>query len=304
MISLRPSGFDELGLRRALSDRMLPLMVAAMAFLAALALAGWFGSAALSNRWQQGAGSSLTVQVPQPTERALRGDQTRLAAVLAMLTTTPGVRTAHALSDEELTDLLKPWIGKGIDRVAISIPAVIAVQLTGADVATESLSGRLAGVAPGTLVEDHGVWIKRLAALARSLQACAALAVLLVAGVATAVIAIATRAGLSTRREAIEIVHGLGATDSYIAGRFAARATLLAAVGGMLGALLAVPVLVALATLTAPFGDKMAAETLPDALAALPVALWLALPCLPMTAAGIGFVTAHMAVRRWLRHLP
>ena len=221
-----------------------------------------------------------------------------------MLTTTPGVRTAHALSDEELTDLLKPWIGKGIDRVAISIPAVIAVQLTGADVATESLSGRLAGVAPGTLVEDHGVWIKRLAALARSLQACAALAVLLVAGVATAVIAIATRAGLSTRREAIEIVHGLGATDSYIAGRFAARATLLAAVGGMLGALLAVPVLVALATLTAPFGGKMAAETLPDALAALPVALWLALPCLPMTAAGIGFVTAHMAVRRWLRHLP
>ena len=304
MISLRPSGFDELGLRRALSDRMLPLMVAAMAFLAALALAGWFGSAALSNRWQQGAGSSLTVQVPQPTERALRGDQTRLAAVLAMLTTTPGVRTAHALSDEELTDLLKPWIGKGIDRVAISIPAVIAVQLTGADVATESLSGRLAGVAPGTLVEDHGVWIKRLAALARRLQACAALAVLLVAGVATAVIAIATRAGLSTRREAIEIVHGLGATDSYIAGRFAARATLLAAVGGMLGALLAVPVLVALATLTAPFGGKMAAETLPDALAALPVALWLALPCLPMTAAGIGFVTAHMAVRRWLRHLP
>ena len=72
----------------------------------------------------------------------------------------------------------------------------------------------------------------------------------------------------------------------------------------MLGALLAVPVLVALATLTAPFGGKMAAETLPDALAALPVALWLALPCLPMTAAGIGFVTAHMAVRRWLRHLP
>ena len=42
MTSLRPSGFDELGLRRALSDRMLPVLVAAMAFLASLALAGWF----------------------------------------------------------------------------------------------------------------------------------------------------------------------------------------------------------------------------------------------------------------------
>ena len=56
MRSLRPSGFDEMGLRRALSDRMLLLLVAAMAFLAALALAGWFGTAALSRHWQQGAG--------------------------------------------------------------------------------------------------------------------------------------------------------------------------------------------------------------------------------------------------------
>ena len=37
---LRPARFDDLGLRRAISDRLLPLLVAAMAFLAALALAG------------------------------------------------------------------------------------------------------------------------------------------------------------------------------------------------------------------------------------------------------------------------
>jgi hypothetical protein len=35
----------------------------------------------------------------------------------------------------------------------------------------------------------------------------------------------------------------LGATDGYIAGRFAARATLLAALGGTAGALAALPVL-------------------------------------------------------------
>ena len=64
---LRPAGFDELGLRRALSDRLLPLLVGAMAFLAALALAGAVGAASLARHWQQGAGSALTVQVPQPT---------------------------------------------------------------------------------------------------------------------------------------------------------------------------------------------------------------------------------------------
>jgi cell division transport system permease protein len=124
--------------------------------------------------------------------------------------------------------------------------------------------------------------------------------------VAAAVIAVVTRAGLSTRREAIEIVHGLGATDAYIAGRFAARATVLAAVGAAGGALVALPVLLALARMAAPFaGDAgAAADTLQDALGSLPAPLWLALPCLPAGAGAIGFTTAHGTVRRWLRRLP
>jgi cell division transport system permease protein len=306
VISLRPSGFDELGLRRALSDRMLPLLVAAMAFLAALAMAGWFGTAALARHWQQGAGASLTVQVPQASDPAAQGGQTRLAAVLALLTGTPGVASAHALSDQELADLLKPWLGQGAERLAIPIPAVIAVRLTGSDTDMAPLSRRVEVVAPGTLVEDHGVWIRRLAVLARSLQACAGLALLLVGGVAASVIAVATRAGLSTRREAIEIVHGLGATDGYIAGRFAARATVLAAAGAAGGALVALPVLLTLARMAAPFvGESGAmADTLQSALVALPASLWLALPCLPLSAGAIGFATAQSAVRRWLRRLP
>jgi cell division transport system permease protein len=304
--SLRPSGFDELGLRRALSDRMLPFLVAAMAFLAALALAGWFGTAALSRHWQQGAGSSLTVQVPRATEPSARGDQTRQAAVLALLIGTPGVASAHALSDQELGDLLRPWLGQGAEQLAIPIPAVIAVRLNSPVADLDPLSRRLSEAAPGTLLEDHGVWIRRLAVLARSLQACAALALLLVAGVAAAVIAVATRAGLSTRRETIEIVHGLGATDRYIAVRFAGRATLLAAVGAAAGAVAALPILLTLAQMAAPFAGETATsgDTLAGALGTLPMPLWLALPCLPASAAAIGYATAHGAVRRWLRHLP
>lgn len=306
MISLRPSGFDELGLRRALSDRMLPLLVAAMAFLAALAMAGWFGTATLSQHWRQGAGSSLTVQVPEATDPSANGNETRLSAVLTVLTDTPGVASAHALSDQELAALLKPWLGQGAERLAIPIPAVIAVSLADRAFDLELVSRRLAAAAPGTLVEDHGIWIRRLAVLARSLQACAALALLLVTSVAAAVIAVATRAGLSTRREAIEIVHGLGATDNYIAGRFAARATLLATIGGAVGALMALPVLLALARMAAPFiGDPgRIDDTLRGAFDALPVPLLLALPCLPVSAAAIGYTTAHGAVRRWLRRLP
>jgi len=123
--------------------------------------------------------------------------------------------------------------------------------------------------------------------------------------VAAAVIAVATRAGLAARREAIEIVHGLGATDGYIAARFAGRATLLAATGGMAGALLALPVLLTLAVLAAPFAGAAEPPVDPaQALAALPLTLWLLLPGLPAAAATIGFLTAQGTVRWWLRRLP
>ncbi|MGE0222354.1 MAG: cell division protein FtsX [Acetobacteraceae bacterium] len=303
-ISLRPVGFDELGLRRALSDRMLPFLVAAMAFLAALALAGWIGAAALTSQWQQGAGSALTVQVPQPNAPAVKSSHSRLARVIELLTGTPGVASARALQEGELAELLKPWLGQGADRLSVPLPAVIAVRLAG-QIEIPPLARRLEEAAPGTLLEDHGIWIRRLAALARSLQACSGLALLLVAVVAAAVIAVATRAGLSARREAIEIVHGLGATDGYIAGRFARRATMLAAAGALAGAVVAMPVLLTLARLAAPFGGvPKEVETVSEAFAALPLGLWLALPGLPACAAAIGFLTAQGTVRRWLRRLP
>jgi cell division transport system permease protein len=303
--TLRPVGFDELGLRRAISDRMLPFLVAAMAFLAALALAGWVGAASLAQHWQQGAGSEVTVQVPRPREPAAQGGGARLDRVLALLAGAPGIASARPLSDEELGELLRPWLGSGAERLAVPLPAVIAVRLADADVELGRLARRLDEAAPGTLVESHDVWIRRLSVLARSLQACAGLALLLVAAVAAAVIAVATRAGLVARREAIEIVHGLGATDSYIAARFAGRATLLAATGGIAGAVLALPVLLTLANLAAPFSGGVAEMTSPaDVIGAVPAALWLTLPGMPAATAAIGFLTAQATVRRWLRHLP
>jgi cell division transport system permease protein len=304
-ISLRPAGFDELGLRRAGADSILPYLVAAMAFLAALALAGWVGAASLARHWQQGAGAVLTVQVPDPGGNAAQNGGTRVGRVLTVLRGTPGIAEARALSQSELDQLLRPWLGAGGDRLAIPLPAVIAVRLSDPDINVAPVAARLRAAAPGTLTESHGIWLHRLTVLVRSLQACAGLALLLVGSVAAAVIAVATRAGLAARREAIEIVHGLGATDGYIAARFAARATLLAACGAIVGAVLALPVLLTLAGMTAPFvGLQAAAQTPAGILAGLPAAVWLALPLLPFIAAVIGFATAQGTVRRWLRRLP
>jgi cell division transport system permease protein len=315
----RLSRSDDLGLRRAIGDRMLPALVAAMAFLAALALAGSAGAAALVRHWQEGAAAALTVQVPDPAQPLPRtGDgpeETRLDRALSLLRASPGIVGAHALTQAELTELLRPWLGDAGGGPALPLPAVVQVHLAGAGPDLATLQARMEAAVPGTLVESHGTWVQRLAVLARSLQACAWLALAVVAAVAAAVVMVGTRAGLSARRESIEIVHGLGATDGYIAGRFARRATWLAGIGGLLGAIASVPLLLALASLAAPFVSATAEPAGPIVLAdpvqqmagtlrTLPPELLFGLPALPLVAALIGYLTAQATVRRWLKRLP
>ena len=312
---LRPRDADDLGLRRALGDRMLPLLVAAMAFLAVLALAGALAAASLAGRWREGAGSTITVQVPRadvPVPRGADGaEQSRLERVIELLRADSDVAALRQLGQAELAEMLKPWLGAAGDTLSVPLPAVLAVRLVDPGQDVSALAERLDDAVPGTLTESNGIWVRRLQALARSLQACAWLALLMVSLVAGAVVTVATRAGLAARREAIEIIHGLGATDGYIAGRFAGRATRLAALGGLAGALSALPVLLVLAVLAAPFGQADAAAGMAldlsspsAALHALPLPLWVALPCLPLASALLGFVTTQATVRQWLRQLP
>jgi cell division transport system permease protein len=304
-ISLRPRRFDELGLRRALSDRLLPFLVAAMALLAALALAGWVGAASLASSWQNGSQSTLTVQVPDPDEPSRTSPDDRADRVLTLLSGTPGVLSARKLSDQELSSLLRPWLGGEGAQLGLRLPAIIGVHLADRETDLSALGRRLREEAPGVLIEEHANWIRRLTILARSLQACAALALLLVISVFAAVVTVATRSGLSVRRDAIEIVHGLGASDGYIAARFARRAMALATIGGITGAVLALPVLLVLVHLIAPFSSS-ATELAGSAnlLAAFPSQLWLGLITLPAGAAVLGFLTAQATVRRWLRRFP
>ncbi len=306
--------FDGLGLRHAPGWRVLPLMVAAMVFLAALAIAGAQGAAELGRHWQQGAGATLTVQVPRPGAAGAPGGsagENRRDRVVTLLRGTPGVATVRPLGDAELSDLLRPWLGRSAEQLALPLPAVIAVTVTAEGPDLPALAARLEAAAPGTLTESHEPWVRRLGLLARSLRLCALAALVLVALVATAVIVVATRAALASRREVVETLHGLGATDFYLADRFARRASRAAALGGIAGLVVAAPVVVVLAALAAPFVGAPPAESglpgMAELLATLqrlpPTLLW-ALPALPLSAAVIGYLAAQGAVRAWLRHLP
>lgn len=293
----RSRGRDPLGLRRALADRLLPGLVAAMALLGAVALGGAEGAAELARRWQGGAGSAVLVQLPADTPA------TRRDAALTALRALPEVVDAQAMDRERMAALLRPWLG---EAPSVPLPVVIELRLASLPSSPAALSERVAAAVPGggASVEAHGVWLARLAALARSLQGVAMAALLLVGGIASAVVAVAVRAGIASRRQAIAVLHELGATDADIAGRFARRVALLAGAGALAGTAVAVPVLAALAGLAAPLLGVQAAAVAESWQLPWRDLPWTGLALLPVMGAGIGWLTAQVAVRRWLRLLP
>ena len=192
-----------------MADRLLIGLVAAMALLAALALAGRSGADQLAERWREGAQAAVTVQVPQPTPE-------RMDRALAALRDLPEVAQAQVVDPARMAELLRPWLG-GVE--GLPLPGVIELRLANLSADAALIGDRVAAEVPGAVTEAHGVWVAHLAALARAVQGLALAVLALVAAVAAAVVGVAVRAGLSARRDAVLVLHGLGATDADVAGR-------------------------------------------------------------------------------------
>ncbi|MFN8983747.1 MAG: cell division protein FtsX [Alphaproteobacteria bacterium] len=275
---------DPIGLRRALADPLLIGLIAAMALFAAFAVAAHDAVQQLAVRWQQGANAAITVQIPDPTPA-------RMEAALSALSALPAVREARAVDPARMAELLRPWLG---EVAGLPLPGVIELRL--ADLAADPvlIGDRVAEAAPGAVTEAHGVFVARLAALARAISSAALAALLLVAAVAAAVVVLAVRAGIAARRDSVMVLHMLGATDRDIAGRFARRTAWLGLLGASLGVMIAVLLLWGLMQLAAPILAETGLHLLP----------WPGLAAIPLLAMLIAWGAASASILAWLRRLP
>jgi cell division transport system permease protein len=285
-----------LPLQRDPANRFLPWIVALMVYLAVLALAGVLVLDTAVQRWRSGRSDTLTVQVPPDGESVT---EARVNATLKVLHDTPGIATARALDRNEIAALLEPWLGKGNISTDLPLPRLIDVVIApGTEIDLGALEARVQAVAPGAEVDDHKLWLDRLAATARSLQVAALAVVLSIIAAACSIVVFTTRTSLTVHNDAIEVLHLIGARDAFVARVFASQALLLGLRGGLLGF---VPAVITL-TLIRHFAGEIDAPLLPQ-FALSPVEVG-ALAALPLVSALIAMLTARITVMRSLARMP
>ena len=207
----------------------------AMAFLAVFALALSLATGRLADRWGEALAQSSTIRVSAPDGQV----EQQVLAVMSVLETTPGIANARVLTDEEQRALLEPWFGPDLPLDTLPVPKLIEVIEDSDGYDADGLRQRLAGEAPGAVLDDHTRWREPLVRAASRLRGLGAISIVLIAATTGAMITLAANAALAANSQVIHVLRLVGAKDSYIAGAFVRRFTLRALAGAAIGTFVA-----------------------------------------------------------------
>lgn len=217
----------------SVAGRSLVIVIAIMTFLAALAAGAALLVSQASVEWRAEASSEASVQVRPAPGRDIEAD---LAMAAELLRKTPGVREAQVYTKAESESLLSPWLGEGLDLSELPTPRMIVVKLDPKERPDLSvLRADLAEAVPHAVLDDHRLFLERLGDMARAAVAVAAMIFILIVGAMGIAVASATRAAVATNREIVEVLHIVGAADTFIAREFQRRFLALGFRGALIG---------------------------------------------------------------------
>jgi cell division transport system permease protein len=179
--------------------------------------------------------NSATLRVSAP--KADLESQTQ--AALNVLSNTKGIASFRLLKEEEQQALLEPWFGPKVPIKNLPMPRLISIEEDENGYDRAGLRLRLAAEVPSAVLDDHTRWRQPLIKAAYRIWFLGWLSIGLIFFIVIAMMALVTRAALSSNRKVIEVLRLVGATDQYIAAAFVRKFAFRAFFGSALGAMLA-----------------------------------------------------------------
>jgi cell division transport system permease protein len=289
----------DLPLDRDATSRFLPWIIGFMVYLAMIAATVALVVDHVTQRWQRDLSGQLTVELPAVLGEDDATRQRRVKEALDEVSDTNGVVGARLLDQAEVKRLLSPWLGDSAEDLGVALPDLIAVSLQ-PDIRPNlsELAERLQAASPGAVIDDHATFNAGAMNFLKTIEVLAVSVLALVLIATAGVVAFTARAGLSIHRRIVEIVHLVGAHDSYVARQFQAQAFRYGFVGAIIGTLLAAATLLTAAVFAARGSVPISAAVR----AFEPWMIW-PLALIPLAAVLIAMVTVRIAVLQALRQM-
>jgi len=218
----------------SVTGRSLTLVVSIMCFLACLTAGAVYMIHQSANAWLKDIASEVTIQI-QPRDRVDTDQVVR--DVTTFLGRQAGIRSVRALSVEQSSGLLEPWLGQSDVLQSLPVPRLIALEVDRAEPADlEALRSMLEKEFKNVYLDDHRQWQMQIRTVTRSFALGGLAILLLVAAATTAIIISATRSAMASNRDIVEVLHFVGATDRFIAREFEKHFLSLGVRAGLVGA--------------------------------------------------------------------
>ncbi len=248
--------------RESVAGTALVLVVAIMAFLASLTL----GAVSLVNDtalgWQNDIAREITIQVKPVTDIDLVA---AVESVRQIAESFDGVSSASIVSQQALGRMLEPWLGAGLDLNELPVPRLVTVIIDRSNPPDiDALRAKIVESVPGASLDDHRAWMDRLQSMARATIWIGVFVFALMMAATVLTVVFATRGAMAGNQHVIEVLHFVGAEQSFIAGQFQRHFLLLGLKGALTGGLLALGGFLALgywsrSNIADPASDQMAA---------------------------------------------
>ncbi|MEA2984946.1 MAG: cell division transport system permease protein [Alphaproteobacteria bacterium] len=219
--------------RNSIAGRSLVAVVAIMTFLASMTTGAVVLVRTAASDWQAEVAREITIQVRPQTGRDVEAE-VRKAADIARAA--PGVADVRPYTKEESSRLLEPWLGSGLALDDLPIPRMIVVKVA-PDVTPDlaSLRKTLSDQVAGASIDDHRGWIEQMRTMSRTAVGAGIVILLLVFAATVLSVTFATRGAIASNRPVVEVLHFIGAPDSFIARHFQRHFLWLGLKGGALG---------------------------------------------------------------------
>lgn len=304
MISNDPliSRKQELPLKDNTTSLFLKVIISIAIFLFAVTLAGVLSINSMLNAWNNSILGSLTVQIMPINnanhDLALKQTLEQQNITVEFLKKLPEVEHVSVLSDEQLEKLLKPWLGDGIDISNLPTPRLIDVKIKkNTEINYTKLAEKLSEISPFASLDNHKLWLDKLIKFADGLKILALTILFLVIAITSGAIFYTTQSNLGLHHNIIEILHIMGAKDTYVAQQYARRDAWLGFIGGCIGLFFAIPTIFLIARLAEQIEGGIISE------AHLSPFSWTLILALPLFSSGASMLTAYYTVKRTLEKM-